>query len=82
MKVRKPNAYICDGLLTYLHRAMHLCLTIPGSIYLNPLSTSSFWISTTSYSVLPCSFLLVRKPYFSNDITNVCMVCLFTCIFP
>lgn len=42
MKVRKPNAYICDGLLTYLHRAMHLCLTIPGSTYLNPLSTSSF----------------------------------------
>ena len=24
MKVRKPNAYICVGLRTYLNQAMHL----------------------------------------------------------
>ena len=47
----------------------------------NPLFTSSFCKSTTSYSVLPCAFFLVRNLYFSSDSTKVCIACLFTCIF-
>lgn len=39
-------------------------------------------MSTTSYSVVFCSFLLVLNLYFSRACTNICCALLLTCTFP